>query len=103
MKAISAVTAGTAEAPVWNLVANAGDAPFALNPAATGVGASDEIYLVSEGAPTKYTLKNGVWGSIVVQTVDGRTVRRWTAADVTISKGTGFWYVSKGGSPTFNW
>lgn len=99
----TAVTAGTAEAPVWNLVANAGDAPFALNPAATGVGASDEIYLVSEGAPTKYTLKNGVWGSIVVQTVDGRTVRRWTAADVTISKGTGFWYVSKGGSPTFNW
>lgn len=103
----TAVTAGTASAPVWNLVANASDAAVALNSLTVSSGAinaADEIYIVADGDPTKYTYKDGQgWGCTTRVTVNGRPVNRWTITDKTISKGTGFWYVSKGGAPTFTW
>lgn len=101
--ATTTVTAGTAAAPVWNLVANASDAAVALN--SLPGSSTDEIYIVADGNPTMYTYKDGQgWGCTTrVTGANGRPVNRWTITDKTIPKGTGFWYVSKGGAPTFTW
>lgn len=105
--ATTAVTAGTAAAPVWNLVANASDAAVALNSLTVSSGAinaADEIYIVADGNPTKYTYKAGQgWGTTVGVKSGKKVVYTWTLANVSIPKGTGFWYVSKGGAPTFAW
>ena len=101
------VTAGTASAPVWNLVANARNADVALNSLTVSgsINAADEIYIVEDGNPTMYTYKEGQgWGCTTrVTGPNGRPVNRWAVSNVTISKGTGFWYASKGGAPTFTW
>ncbi len=106
--ATTTVTAGTAAAPVWNLVANASDAAVALNSLTVSgsINAADEIYIVKDGNPTMYTYKDGQgqgWGCTTRVTVNGRPVNRWAVSNETIPKGTGFWYVSKGGAPTFTW
>jgi hypothetical protein len=101
------ISAPDATTPVWNLVANARNAAVALNSLTVSSGsinAADEIYIVADGNPTMYTYKAGQgWGCITRVTVNGRPVNRWAVSDVTIPKGTGFWYVSKGGNPTFTW
>lgn len=99
----TSVTVGTASAPVWNLVANPTDAAYSLSKI-TNPGAADEIYIITDGKPVKYFFKNGSWGTYVYTTRDdGKTVMDWSTAGTTIPRGTGFWYVSKGGSPSFNW
>lgn len=93
------ITAGTADKPVWNLVANSSDSAMSLA-SITGGGDADEIYLVNDdAAPTKFYKKNGVWGSDeYVQSRPGRYTLKFVAATVEnhpIPAGTGFWYVSK--------
>ncbi len=97
------IMTGTADKPVWNLVANASDSAMSLA-SITGGGDADEIYLVNDdAAPSKYTKKNGVWGAYryVERTPEsGKYVRQFVAAtDNLIAPGTGFWYVSKSSTP----
>lgn len=95
------ISGGTAAAPVWNLVANASDAAVTLS--SLPGSSTDEIYTVADGNPTMYTYKDGQWGSLVGVKSGRKVTYTWTAATNTIPKGTGFWYVSKGGAPTFTW
>ncbi len=97
--AAASMTIQRGNEPVWNLVANASASPMSLSDI-PNPQASDEIYLVHDAdAPTKYTLKNGVWGSYqyVERTPgSGRYVNKFVAAPAgLIPAGTGFWYVSK--------
>ena len=93
---------GTADAPVWNLVANGSATALSLG-SITGGGDDDVIYLVNDDdAPTVCYKKNGVWGSDqYVEVRPGRFSLRFVAATAenstipAISAGTGFWYVSK--------
>lgn len=97
------ISRGDATNPVWNLVANASDAAVTLS--SLPGSSTDEIYIVADGNPTMYTYKDDQgWGTLVGQKSGRKVVYTWTpATNVTIPKGTGFWYVSKGGAPTFTW
>ena len=100
------ITAGTTTAPVWNLVANPTDSDYSLS-SITDAHAKDVIYLVNDSnAPKKIfqKKKNGayVWGyTKMVQ--DGDDYVSTFVTTVSIPRGTGFWYVSAGGTPSFNW
>ena len=102
----TSITAGTTTAPVWNLVANPNAAPYSLS-SITGANTKDVIYLVNDDAAPKKIFqkkKNGayVWGyTKMVQ--DGDDYVSTFVTTVSIPQGTGFWYVSAGGTPSFNW
>ncbi len=110
--ASTSTTAGTASQPVYNMMGNPNPATAytlinsssVLNsasgtpltgdtiqiPMAGGVGVQEYVYNSSKSKWRKATDQDGI-----VKMVD--------AGEVTIAPGQGFWYVSKGGSPTINW
>ena len=104
----SAISAGTAEAPVRTLFANASASDVVLSVA----GAVGDRIIVPQngGASTQYEYKDGAWGTYVKQTVTktigSRTITStkdvWTSG-CTIPAGKGAWYLSVGGSPTITW
>lgn len=107
--AAQTVTAGTAAAPTYTLLASPKVEAFDLN--GTGkianVGATDEIVVPKNGGDqTIYKYKDNQWGywgteSMTIGTLQVQK-QVWKAAP-TIPAGTGFWYVSRGGAATFNW
>lgn len=108
--AAQTITAGSATAPTYTLLASPKVEGFNFN--ATGKianpGTDDEIIIPkNNGENTILTLQDGKWGTRVKKTTTrfGKTVTSytWTEATDPIAAGTGFWYVSKGGTPTINW
>lgn len=102
-------TAGTAESPAFTLIASPKAEAFDLNASGkvTGAGAGDLVLIPQDGgASIVYTFKNGQWGRNVKQNVDiggfSFTEDVWSTTAV-IPMGIGFWYVSNGGEPVFNW
>jgi len=106
-------------APTYTLCASPVPVAFDLNGLApngkdkkiSNPGANDMIVVPqANGASLVYMLKDGQWGyyakTQVSREIGGKTYsfdqQTWTAAPV-IPLGQGFWYVSKGGSPTINW
>ena len=66
------------------------------------IGANDQIIVPQGGntPPKTYTYKAGQgWG---YSKFDGKRFKFDTTDDV-VPVGTGFWYISKGGSPTIKW
>lgn len=103
------LTAGTAEAPSYTLLASPYVTAFDPNATGkiTGAGADDTIVIPLNGGDQKvYQLKDNVWGYYGTETVTkGKlTIKKqvWKAADA-VPAGTGFWYVSRGGTPTIAW
>ena len=102
------LTAGTVAQPVYTLVASPKPETFDLNGGKiTNVGADDTIVVPQNGgASTIYALKDGVWGynKKVTTTFFGKQVTKseWTVAE-PLPAGTGFWYISRGGTPTIAW
>ena len=105
--ATTAITAGTASVPVWNLVAPPTLTPFDLNQIATGVAAGDRILVPMGATRREYSFKDGAWGypKTGTKTIGGETVLTTTrcTTETTIPAGTGFWYISAGGAPTIEW
>ena len=107
----STIGTGTSEQKAWNLIASPKTESFDLNAVVKGEKlAKDQILVPTEGAPVIYTYEGGAWGCMVNEKVDlggGLIVvrpRRSTAAsDTTIPAGRGFWYISAGGTPSFEW
>ena len=107
--ATSTIAPGTSTTPAYSLVASPNTTAANLN--ATGVvgftpNAADEIRVPPTGGKlldTVYTYKSGSgWGTEVIVSVGGRNKKQWQAG-CTIPAGTGFWYVSKGGTGTISW
>ena len=87
-----------------NLIASPKMEPFDLNGGGiTGdIGANDQIIVPQGGdkPPKTYTYRSGTgWG--YSKFVNGRFTFDTTDDEVPV--GTGFWYISKGGSPTIRW
>ncbi len=105
--ATTAIAAGTAAAPVWNLVAPPTLTSFDLNQIATGVADGDRILVPMGATRREYSFKNGVWGypKTSTKTIGGETVLTTTrcTTETDIPAGTGFWYISAGGEPTIEW
>ena len=109
----TAITAGTADAPVHTLVANPLPTGYDLNGSNKVAGGAGDAIVVPMGSVNRtYTYENDAWGwqktTTSTVTIKGkeRTVTsstRETSEGCTIPAGQGFWYVSKGGAPTFNW
>ena len=93
------IAVGTRENPKYTLLASpmAGDEPIALDDRLFSgeVGASDTVWV--PGSVERYWQK-GASGSAFGKKGWGGDV-----TPVTVAPGTGFWYVSRGGSPTVNW
>lgn len=107
--AAQTITAGTASAPSYTLLASPKVEAFDFNAEGKIVnpGVNDQIIIPKNGGDnTILTLQDGKWGYRKATTAKkfGKTVTTytWTQADA-LAAGTGFWYVSKGGTPTFNW
>jgi len=107
----SAISAGTAEAPVRTLFANASAADVELNTKGVAGQAGDRIIVPQNGgASIQYEYKDGAWGTYtkqtVTKTIGSRTITStkdvWTSG-CTIPAGKGAWYLSAGGSPTITW
>lgn len=108
--ATSEIAAGNSTTPAYSLVASPKTTDANLN--ATGVvgftpNAADEIHVPPTGGKlldTVYTYKSdkGGWGTDVIVSVGGRNKKQWQAG-CTIPAGTGFWYISKGGTGTISW
>ena len=106
--ATSTIAVGTSTSPAYSLLASPNTVAADLN-AKNFSGtrnAADEIRVPRHNLPDLiYTFKDGQgWGtstSVQIGTT-GRYKKVWTAG-CTIPAGTGFWYVSKGGSGTITW
>ncbi len=110
----STIAAGTSEAPVKTLFANAGTEALDLN-TANVEGADGDVIIVPQGngasVQYEYASKTADWGmyttNTITKTFNGveRTItqKSRTTEGCTIPAGTGAWYVSKGGSPTIKW
>lgn len=100
------ISVGTASAPVHTLLANPKLTAVSLNSLTwQNVNAADTIILPSNsssGAQTKLTYENSSWGFWKTTKENGE-LRNTRETNITIPVGTGFWYVSRGGSPTINW
>lgn len=107
--AAQSIVAGSATAPGYTLLASPKVEAFDFNAEGKIVnpGVNDQIIIPKNGGDnTILTLQDGKWGYRKATTAKkfGKTVTTytWTQADA-LAAGTGFWYVSKGGTPTFNW
>ena len=102
------ITAGTYNKPSHQLVAPTGIVDFDLNDITTGVDANDRIVVPTDGEPKVYNFVDGAWGYTITNgykklgSVLLPKLKRVTD-DTTIKAGTGFWYISEGGSPTIEW
>lgn len=105
------VTAGGENAPAWNLVASssATAAPFNFNTGITGtVNAKDTIVIPTDSSPSILTYSDSKWcrqaQSNYVHAASGVKISvPYVDTNPTVPAGTGFWYVSRGGSPTITW
>ena len=110
--ATSTVVAGTSGSPAYSLVASPKTTEADLNTVGTfgfTPNAADEIRVPRYNLPDLvYTYKatESGWGTSTKQLIEGSNPARykkvWTKG-CTIPAGTGFWYVSKGGSGTITW
>ncbi len=110
--ATSTIAGGDSTTPAYSLVASPKTTDANLN--ATGVvgftpNAADEIRIPRDNLPdVVYTYKatQTGWGASTKVAIEGtdpvRYKKTWTKG-CTIPAGTGFWYVSKGGSGTITW
>ncbi len=100
-----AVTAGTAAAPAYTLIANPNTADYDLNAKSVTGAVGDKIIL--DGGATLYTYKAAGWTRKVAtqKTVGTKTmtVKKDSTEGCTIPAGQGAWYVSVGGNPTIAW
>lgn len=107
--AAQTITAGTASAPSYTLLASPKVEAFDFNAEGKIVnpGADDEIVIPQNGgASIIYTLQDGKWGynERVEKKIGKKTIASLKRTDATpLAVGTGFWYVSKGGAPTIKW
>lgn len=108
--ATSTITGGSSGTPAYSLVASPKTTDANLNsPGVVGFtpNAADEIRIPRDNLPDViYTYKASElgWGTLTSQLIPGTTRYRkvWTKG-CEIPAGTGFWYVSKGGSGTIKW
>ena len=109
--ATTTITAGDSTSPSYWLLAspNVGGVDLATASwSGMTINAEDRIVVPNgANAPTEYSYKGGVWGTLTTQTTtNGRKVSTWAAVTGDVGKipaGRGFWYVSKGGSGTITW
>ena len=95
--------------PSWNLLASPKLEAVNFGKFNTG----DEIIVPTAGTPKHYTYKNNAWGypgATVTSTTklpNGQTIQvisvEHKTDDTTITPGTGFWYLNKGGEKTIGW
>ena len=108
--ATSTVAAGTSASPAYSLLASPKTTATNLNSAnmfGFTPNAADEIRLPRTNLPDLvYTYKASQtgWGTLTSEQIPGTTRYRkvWTKG-CEIPAGTGFWYVSKGGTGTITW
>ena len=106
--ATSTIVAGTSASPAYSLVAspNTVDADLNAKNFSGTRNAADEIRVPRHNLPDLiYTYKDGQgWGTSTKVPVGetGRFKKMWTLG-CSIPAGTGFWYVSYGGSGTITW
>ena len=99
------VTAGTYTEPCWNLVAPPGVVNYDLN-RITGAGEKDEIIVPTDKEPKRYYYDGGwYYTTNAVMKVGKRSFTKTVKItdDTEIPRGTGFWYISNGGSPIISW
>ena len=105
--ATTTITAGSENSPVWHLVGNSSATDKSLNAAISGtVDAKDTIVVPIGNMPTLFTYTNGFWGCAAYSNViKGGITSRYPYRDTTsiVPAGTGFWYVSRGGTPVITW
>lgn len=107
--ASSTVQAGTSSAPCYNLIAPSGTSDVDINAVGvmTGPGtpADADRILVPQANGYYAELKyDGTWKSRQFVTSEtGIGSYEWVAYSGKIPAGTGVWYVSYGGAPTFTW
>jgi len=117
------ITAGTSDKPVYNMLAPPSTVAQGLNGgdhgatwSGTAPDANDRIYIpgaaglnteLRYAVPEDGSGSSAVWceNTTVETTIYGKTVKTTKLAPFggTIPVGTGFWYLSKGGSPTVTW
>ncbi len=101
------ITAGTASAPAYTLIANPNTAAYDLNAKGVTGTVGDMIVFGGSEGQTLYTYKATGWTRKVEtqKTVGSKTmtVKKDSTDGCTIPAGQGAWYVSVGGSPTIVW
>ena len=106
------IRAGTPTAPVYHMLANPLDRAVGINELDwTGAGAADTIVVPSgsaSGVDLILTCADGTWGYWDSQKVwDPRRnkykIQQSYVTALSIPAGTGFWYVSRGGTPAPEW
>ena len=105
--ATSTIAQGSSGTPAYSLLASPNTVAADLN-AKNFDGtpnAADEIRVPRHNLPDLiYTYQDGKWGTFVsVKIGTTNRYRKDWQAGCTIPAGTGFWYVSKGGSGTITW
>jgi len=105
---VDTASTSTTTANAYTLLAN----PLPTDVTVSGIGGSDgdEILLInSVSSTTSYVRHDGSWCTTGWETteVGGKTMKTRTytpvANTVKIPAGTGFWYISNGGSPVITW
>lgn len=94
------ITAGTTGQPKWHLVSAPGYDAFGLSNVVSGVDAKDRIILPTGGEPRIFTFTDGKWIHPEYYVKDGLVTVSNVTTGADIPAGSGFWYVSEGGSPT---
>jgi len=101
---------GSEATPWWSMVAPPSTVAQKLNGDAqnggtwTNVGEKDRIYLsLANGWTPELKWDGGKWKIQKTVVTSGVATLDWVEYTDAIPVGTGFWYVSKGGSPTVTW
>jgi len=104
----STIADGSSSTPAYSLVASPTISSTGTNDVNAATfnftpNAADEIRVPRHNLPDLiYTFKDGQWGTSVKTKVGSVYKKMWTAGCM-IPAGTGFWYVSYGGSGTITW
>ena len=111
--ATTTLTAPASGETSWNLLASPKLEAVNIATGAFKDNTGDEIIVPTAGTPKHYTYKNGAWGypgATVTSTKklpNGQTIQvisvEHKTDDTTITPGTGFWYLNKGGEKTISW
>ena len=101
----STISQGSADAPVYNLIAPSGAANVQILSKLSNPGTGDEMYVpnATTGNMVSYFYNGTSWGRYVPSGI----APAWQSySEINVKAGTGFWYVSKdstGSAPVFNW
>ena len=111
--ATTTLTAPASGETSWNLLASPKLEAVNIANGAFKDNTDDEIIVPTASTPKHYTYKNGAWGypgATVTSTKtlpNGQTIQvisvEHKTDDTTITPGTGFWYLNKGGEKTISW